>query len=202
MSELIREELIRVAHRFYPTGFPVEQDDYSQPLLAHQRSPEHERWRAAWKQALEWEPWARLLTALEATVSPEDVRDATQPWHSACRRCCIYVRQARPDGSRVVIRVAAAVSILAPLYVTYVTTRTSRPGARASSPQLTFEPPSEVAPQVRMLTSLLGQELGFRLFPLEWGSITLPGLRVGYLNSREPPTLLEALFSDDLANLP
>jgi hypothetical protein len=202
MSELTREALISTARQYYPSGFPVEQDDYSQPLLAHQRTPEHERWQAAWKKALAWEQWDRLLDALEVEFPAGRGRDATQPWHSACRRCCLYAKKPLSEGSHVVIRIAVAASVLAPLYVTYVTTRTLKTSSRASAPRLAFIPPEEVKPQADVLARLVEQELGFRPFPLEFAGVAIPEIRVGYRNSMAPPTLLDALFSDDLANLP
>ncbi len=202
MSEFTKEVLLGIARQHYPSGFPAEQDDYRQPLLAHQRTPEHERWRAAWKKALAWEQWDQLLVAVEATFPENGARDATQPWHSACRRCCLYIKEALPAGGQIVTRVAAAASVLAPLYVTYVTTRTLKAGARASSPQLTFDPPQEIKPKMEALARMIERELGYRPFPLEFAEVTLPDLRVGYRNSLAPPTLLDALFSDDLANLP
>lgn len=202
MTELTQEELIDIAHRYYPSGFPVEKDDYSQPLLAHQRTPEHERWRAAWKEALAWKQWDALLERLETAFPTAGAGEATQPWHSACRRCCLYVERPHPDGGQTVIRVAAAVSILAPLYLTYVTIRSRKPGARASPPQLAFEVPGEVEPQADALARLVEQQLGCRPFPMEYAGTLIPDLRVGYRNSMEPPSLVEALFSDDLANLP
>jgi hypothetical protein len=202
MSEFTSELLLSIARQHYPSGFPVEQDDYRQPLLAHQRTPEHERWRVAWKKALAWGQWDQLLTALEVAFPENGARDATQPWHSACRRCCLYFKEPLLGGGQIVTRVAAAASVLAPLYVTYVTTRTLIPGTRASAPRLTFAPPSEVKPQVEALSRMVERELGYRPFPMECAEITLPDVRVGYRNSLSPPTLLDALFSDDLANLP
>src|SRR5437868_3979846 len=102
MSEFTKEALLGIARQHYPSGFPVEQDDYREPLLAHQRTPEHERWRAAWKKALAWEQWERLLAALEAEFPENGARDATQPWHSACRRCCVYVKESLAAGGQVV----------------------------------------------------------------------------------------------------
>lgn len=194
--------LLAIARQHYPSGFPVEQDDYRQPLLAHQRTSEHDRWRAAWKKALAWEQWDQLLAAVEAAFPENGARDATQPWHSACRRCCLYVRESFPAGGEVVIRIAAAASVLAPLYVTYVTTRTHKPGERVSSPQFTLDPPQEVMPKVEVLARTLERELGYQPFPLEFAAVILADLRVGYRNSLAPPTLLDVLFSDDLANLP
>lgn len=202
MSELTRDALVAMARQFYPSGFPVDQDDYSQPLLAHQRTPEHGRWRAAWEKALKWEQWDQLLDALETAFPENGARDATQPWHSACRRCCVYVKVPLEGGGQVVTRIAAAASILAPLYVTYVTSRTIKPGAKASPSPLTFDPPPQVKQQAETLSRLLEQHLGYRPFPLEFADVSLPEMRVGYRNSLTPPSLLDALFSDDLANLP
>lgn len=202
MSGLTREALIGIARTFYPTGFPVEKDDYGQPLLAHQQTPEHERWREAWKKALNWEQWNHLLDTLETTFPDGGVSDVTQPWHSACRRCCIYVEHPLPQGGTVITRVAGAVSILAPVYITYVTTRIRSPSERSAPPRLTFSPPVEVKGLAEMLARTLELELGCGPFPLEFAPITVPELRVGFRNSQGPATLLDALFSDDLANLP
>jgi hypothetical protein len=202
MSVLTREALISIARSFYPVGFPVEKDDYSQPLLAHQQTPEHERWREAWKKALAWERWDHLLDTLEVTFSEGSVSDATQPWHSACRRCCIYVEHQLPDGGTVINRVAAAISILAPVYITYVTTQMRPPNERASSPRLIFSPSDELRGVVDTLARIIEHELDYRPFAMEFADLRVPELRVGFRNSVEPATLLDALFSDDLANLP
>jgi hypothetical protein len=202
MSELTLESLLGLARQFYPSGFPVEKDDYSQPQLAHQLTPEHERWRAAWREALEWREWDPLLDALEAAFPAEGVRDATQPWHSACRRVCLYIKKPLAEGGQTIIRVAAAISVLAPLYVTFVTTRTAKPSKRASEPQFSFEPPEEVQAHADMLAKLVEQELRCRPFPLKFADVTVADIRVGYRNSMKPVTLLDALFSDDLVNLP
>ncbi|ADO67903.1 hypothetical protein [Stigmatella aurantiaca] len=202
MSGFTRESLIDIARHYYPAGFPIEEDDYRQPLLAHQRTPEHERWRSAWGKALKWERWDSLLAAGQSAFSWGDIRDATQAWHSACRRCCVCIKELLPEGVEVITRVSAAISVLAPLYLTYTTTRTRKLGARAGAPLVTFIPSGKEIAHVRELSSLIERELEYSPFPLEFAEVVIPGLRVGYLNRMEPPTLLEALFSDDLANLP
>ena len=52
-----------------------------------------------------------------------------------------------------------------------------------------------------MLARLIEKHLNYRPFPLELADVPLKGLRVGYLNTKQP-TLRAALFSDDLENLP
>ncbi|WP_224365067.1 hypothetical protein [Hyalangium versicolor] len=146
----------------------------------------------------------------------------TQPFVSACLRCQIYKAQPAADGDQLVTRVAVAVSVLAPLYVVYVTTQhwyphrdTERPSAasasspflirRASRQQLTFEPAPGIQPHAVALAQLVERVLECRPFPRQLAHVPLQGIRIGQLNSLSsdpPPTLLDALFSDDLANLP
>jgi hypothetical protein len=222
MSELTQEELVRIVQQFYPQGFPPEEDDASETPPAHQRTPEHQRFMAAWERALQWEQWGTLMDELWATFPKHRLGGGTQPFVSACLRCQIYKAESLPEGGELVTRVVAAVSVLAPLYVVYVTTqrwelqpqmvRTSTgatEGAlrlrRSSHPQLMFEPPADLQPQTRALARLVERILECRPFPLQLAQVPLPGLRIGqlnYLSSDPPPTLLDALFSDDLANLP
>lgn len=222
MNELTHEELVRLAHQFYPRGFPPEEDDPSESPPAHQRTPEHQRFMAAWDRALHWEAWGTFMEQLRATFPGYSIGGGTQPFVSACLRCQLYKVAAQPDGDQLVTRMAAAVSVLAPLYVVYVTTQRwdpprgpeaastpTDPGAfrlrRASRPQLTFEPPSDLKPDADALGGLVERILRCRPFPLKLASLPVTGLRIGQLNwlsSDPPPTLLDVFFSDDLANLP
>ena len=131
-----------------------------------------------------------------------------------------------PGDEQLATRIAAAVSVLGPFYVVYVTTQvwhptyTQYPMAAAphpssggagresfhlqhfSSPQLTFEPPATVRPEVNALAHLIDEVLGYRRFPLAFAGVSLPELRVGFFNGEGPPTRLDALFSDNLVHLP
>jgi hypothetical protein len=215
MSELTQEALVQVVRQYYPSGFPVEQDDYSQPLLANQRTPEHQRWRAAWESALAWEQWRTLMGELPKVFPRHSVGAGTQPFASACLRCFVYRKEPLPGGETSVTRMAAAVSILAPLYIVYVTTQVwrststsyARPGGdelyrlqHSSRPQLSFE--ISRMPEADTLASLIERVLGCRPFPMALAEVPLPDLRIGYFNEERAPTLLDALFSDALANLP
>lgn len=226
MSELTQEALVQIAHQYYPVGFPVEQDDYSQPLLAYQRTPQHQRWRMAWERALAWEQWRTLLKELPLSFPSYTVGVGTQPFGSACLRCFIYRKEPLPKEETLVTRIAAAVSVLAPLYIIYVTTQVwhatytsyARPADatsagvgkgneahrlyRSSRPQLAFEFPSTIKADADSLARLVEQVLGCRPFPQPLARVPLPGLRVGFFNGEPLPTLLEALFSDHLENLP
>jgi hypothetical protein len=226
MSELTQEALVQIAHQHYPTGFPVEKDDYSQPLLAHQRTPEHQRWRMAWERALAWEEWRTLIRELPLSFSSYAVGVGTQPFGSACLRCFVYRKESLPGEETFVTRIAAAVSVLAPLYTIYVTTQVwhatstsyARPSAaegegeaeeseahrlyRSSRPQLAFEFPSTVKAEADRLARLVERVLGCRPFPLALAQVPMPDIRVGFFTGERPPTLLDALFSDNLENLP
>lgn len=222
MSDLTQEDLVRIAHQFYPRGFPPEDDDLSELTPAHQRTPEHQRFMAAWERALHWEKWGAFMDELRTRFPEHAIGGGTQPFVSACLRCQIYKAQPAADGDQLVTRVAVAVSVLAPLYVVYVTTQhwyphrdTERPSAasasspflirRASRQQLTFEPAPGIQPHAVALAQLVERVLECRPFPLQLAHVPLQGIRIGqlnYLSSDPPPTLLDALFSDDLANLP
>jgi hypothetical protein len=210
MSELTQDALVQVVRQYYPAGFPVEEDDYSQPLLAHQRTPEHQRWRLAWEQALHWEQWSALVEELPSSFPGGSVGVGTQPFASACLRCFVYRKKPLPSGETLITRIAGAVSVLAPLFIVYVTTQvypsTTSPvgpgSQRPSRPRLAFEIPESFKTDARELTHLIESRLGSRPFPLELAAVPLPGIRVGFFNGERPPTLLEALFSDNLDNLP
>ncbi|WP_225410150.1 hypothetical protein [Stigmatella hybrida] len=98
-------------------------------------------------------------------------------------------------------RVAAAVSVLMPSYLVYSTTQTLWNRRSATLPQLFIEPLSGARQPASTLASLLEQVLGYKPFPLQLAEVPLPGIRVPYLFKAQP-TLLTALFSDHLENLP
>ncbi|PTL79614.1 hypothetical protein [Vitiosangium sp. GDMCC 1.1324] len=204
MNELTQEALVRIAHHYYPVGFPPEEDNYDESPLAFQRTPEHQRWRDAWRKALDdWKEWADFLASLQSVFPGHDVWDVTQPWMAACVRCCVYLETSLPDGCRVVTRVVGAVSILAPLYLVYVTTETLRAGETPARPQLTYESTGEARDCADTLAQYIEKMLGYRPFPLMLADVPLPDLRVGHLNlESNRPTLLNALLGESLGNLP
>jgi hypothetical protein len=181
---------------------------------------------AAWDKALNGTGWKSLMRELKRSFPGEGIGDGTQPYVSACMRCFLYRTEPLPGGDRLVTRIAAAVSVLAPFYIVYVTTQLWHPtytaypmsaaphsergeaGGEAfhlqhfSSPQLTFDLPAAVRPEVDALARRIEEMLGHRRFPLAFAGVTLPELRVGFFNGEGPPTLLDALFSDNLAHLP
>lgn len=226
MTEGSQESLIELAQRYYPTGFPVEVDDLAEPVPAHQRTPEHARFMAAWDKALNGTDWKNLMEGLKRAFPGEGIGNGTQPYVSACMRWFLYRTEPLPGGERLATRIAAAVSVLVPFYIVYVTTQAWHPThseypmaapphpkrgdagdesfhlQHFSSPQLTFDPPSTVRQEVNALEHLIEEVLGYRRFPLAFAAVALPGLRVGFFSGEGPPTLLDALFSDNLAHLP
>ncbi|HZI15215.1 MAG TPA: hypothetical protein VE153_32890 [Myxococcus sp.] len=205
MTGLTQEELIRCARQFYPEGFPPEEDDASAAVPAYHRTPEHQRFIATWERALEWKEWGSFVEGLRAEFPEHTVGGGTQPFVSACLRCQLYRVEPQPDGNRRVTRWGAAVSVLAPLYLVYVTTQFWYPPRRASRPVLELEPRNESRPLADLLRQKVERVLSCRPFPLALASVPLQGLRIGQLNrlrSDPSPTLLDAFFTDDLANLP
>lgn len=200
---MTREELIRIAHDYYPKGFPPEQDDYTQRPLAFQRTPEFQRWSEAWKRAMAWEQWATLHERLQEVYPGHLIGGGTTPWMSACRRCYIYFSMELPEGGTLAARLVCAASILVPLHLIYMTRQIVWTRDHAEPQQLFMPPPEEMKSNATVLTEIVEEALGYRPFPLELADVPLPGLRV--LDSSERvPTLLDALIDDreQLANLP
>lgn len=195
-------EFIRIARHHYPAGFPAWEDDLDEPVPAYQRTPEYQRWRAAWEEAQQWARWEGLMEELHAAFPGFGVSDVTYPFADANLRCCVYPREPERKGEQVITRVAGAVSVLAPVYLVYVTTRTHRADGTATPSLLTFEPTGEAQAHADTLARHIERVLGYQPFPLELADVPLPGLRVDFLY--EPPTLLGALFEarDQLSNLP
>ncbi|WP_309889903.1 hypothetical protein [Archangium sp.] len=201
MSAFTREELIRLARSFYPTGYPIETDDDSEPVLAYQRTPEYARWEAAWEAAMNWKECDTLIQEVMAAFPSHHVGRFSQPRMASC----VYsiVSEEKPDlsGGQRVTRVVGALSVLAPVYLVYVMKELRDASGRSSRPRLSFTPSGEEKLSAHTLARLIERHLGYRPFPLEWADVPLPEVRVGYLHTK-PATLLTALFSDDLENLP
>ncbi|WP_375771091.1 hypothetical protein NR798_09380 [Archangium gephyra] len=204
MNDPRAAELIRIAHQFYPVGFPSWEDDHDESVLAYQRTPEHQRWEAAWAEALRWKQWASLMDDLRVAFPDGKMGSLTPAYHTACRFCCLYLEQALPDGSQLVTRVAGAVSVLAPLYLVYTTTQLHRLDETSTRPQLSFEvePTRWTRPYEDKMARHIERVFGYRPFPLDMADVPLPDLRVGEVYGQ--PTLLSALLAErnGLVNLP
>jgi hypothetical protein len=198
MMDLTEANLVRLARNFYPTGHPVRNDEYdAEGQLPYQRTPEYARWREAWGKAMDWPEWQILRQEIKRVLPVYS--DCTQPWHSNCRRCCVYVERPLPNGARHLTIVAAAVSVVAPLYLVFCTTDIMV-GKRSKEHQLFLEVPEEVKPQAATLAAVVERVLGYQVFPLEFAKVWVPGIRVGNGNG-EGATLLDALFDDRLDSL-
>jgi hypothetical protein len=201
MMDLTESGLVQLARHFYPTGFPITMDDYSQELLAFQRTPEYSRWSDAWDRAMIWPKWKILKEELRHSFGSA-YADSTQPRVAACRKCCVYIRHPLPQGARQVTRVAAAVSVLAPLYVIYCTTEiVVDKHSQSQEGRLLFELPEEVRPQAATLAALVERTLGSQAFPLQFASVQVPGIRADHTHRDTGVTLLDALFDNHLESL-
>jgi hypothetical protein len=197
MTAPTQSGLIQLALRFYPAGYPISTDDSSLDRHPYQRTPEYARWSEAWDKALDWKEWNTLMKELHCAF--ESYADSTQPRVAACRKCCVYVENSLPDGTRHIIRAATAASVLAPLYITYCTT-TTVVGGRRQECILSFDPPEEARRHAEKLSSLVERILGHRPFPLQFAQVSLPDLRVSHTFGQEA-TLLDAFFDNHLESL-
>jgi hypothetical protein len=196
-----REILVRTAREYYPAGFPAEQDGQGGGLLPFQRTPEHEKWRAAWEGALRWPEWDALQEPFQRSFPGRPLGEATQPWMSACRRRVVYFEEPLPGGRMSTLCLVGAASILLPVYLVYMTVEIAEPGGHVSPPRLLLEPAGEMRPHARKVADILERGLGHEPFPVELMDTPLEDLRIGFL-ALEKPTLLHAFFSNDLTNLP
>jgi len=198
MMDLTEASLVRLARNFYPTGYPVRNDEYdADGLLQLQRTPEHARWLKAWDKAMDWPEWQTLHQEIKRVLPVYS--DCTQPRAAACRRCCVYVERPLPDGARHLTIVAVAVSVLAPLYLVYCNTDIMV-GRHLQERQVLLEVPEEVKPQAATLAELVERVLGYQAFPLRFADVWVPGIRVGN-GIREGATVLDALFDHKLDSL-
>jgi hypothetical protein len=197
--DLTETSLVKVARHFYPTGYPVTSDEYGKDgLLPYQRTPEYARYLEAWDKAMTWPEWKTLRLEMRS-VFPE-CGDCTQPRGASCRRCCVYLSHPLPHGARHLTIIAAAVSVLAPVYLVYCTTAVVVDKQREDR-RVFLEAPEEVKPQAAALSALVERVLGYQPFPLSLATLRVPRLRVPHLYRDEEPTLLDALFDTELDTL-
>jgi hypothetical protein len=195
--DLTESGLVQLARSFYPTDYPVTADDYSQDVLPFQRTPEYARWSEAWNKAMVWPEWKTLVQEMHRAFAV--CGDCTQPRGAACRRCCVYLERPLPDGARHLTYVAAAASVLAPLYVVYCTTSIVV-DRHSLDRRLSFELPEEANPHAATLAALVERILGYQRFPLQFANVPLPGVRVAH-SFGEEATLLDALFDNHLESV-
>jgi hypothetical protein len=196
--DLTETGLVQLARHFYPTGYPITTDDYSQELHPYQRTPEYARWREAWERAMVWPEWRTLIQAMRGSF--DSYGDCTQPRVAACRRCCVYLKRPLPNGADHLTCVAAAVSVLAPLYITYCTTEIVI-DKQSQDTRLFFDLPEEVKPHATTLSALVERVLGYQAFPLQFAHVLVPGIRVEHADGKPEVTLLDALFDTQLDSL-
>jgi hypothetical protein len=233
MSDITAEELLRIVHRYYPVGFPPQEDTSSHEPPPYQRTPEFCRWQDVWEKAIqETRPWHKVFPGLKSLFPNHQPDSLTPAYHSSCFVCSIRWRTHLPDGqeNRRIVRVAGAMSLLAPVYLVYgtveldvlnpserrrmsrrATRELAQPGtweqrytrfqdALPPRPQLFLAPTEEMQPHADTLARHIEHTLGYRRFPLELADVRVPDIRVHYLNLEEP-TLLNALFMPSLESI-
>lgn len=184
-----KEELLQIARTHYPP----------RSASALTESPSR-AWDEAWDRALAWKECDTLIQALQAAFPMARAARFMQPRHSACIYCVLLLENRDHNGGRHLTRVVGALSVLAPLYLIYVT-QEHIGSQRSPRVRATFSPEGPEKAPAAQLARLIEQHLGYRPFPLELADVPLPELHVDFLHSEEP-TLLTALFSNHLEDLP
>ena len=229
MSDLRVEEFLRIVHRYYPADVPPGTNPGGSDRPPSAPTSELQHWQETWAQALENEPWVLLRNALQREFPGHELGTYTPAYHSACYTCIVYLPL--PASGQQRLRVAGAISLLAPVYLVYGTEENipvehaerdqhleraldELPGSgpweehfarfrHAISPaqQLHLHPTEKMQPTATVIAQVIERMLGHRRFPIEMARIPVPGIHVPYLPAEEP-TLLGALFSANLASLP
>lgn len=190
MNRPRKEELIQIARTHYPPR--------SASALTE---PPSRAWDEAWDRALAWKECDTLIEALQAEFPMARAARFMQPRHSACIYCILLLESRSADGGRHLTRIVGALSVLAPLYLIYVTHESLGSSQPKAHPRATFAPDGPEKEPAAVLARLIEQHLGYRPFPLELAGVPLPDIEVDFLHSDEP-TLLTALFSNHLEDLP
>jgi hypothetical protein len=193
MSTAKKEELIRIARTYYPPR--------GSSASGEQPPPESLFWEEAWDKAMEWKECDTLIQALQAAFPTHRVARFTQPRKVACIYCIVLVESRDPTGRRHLTRVVGAISVLAPLYLIYVTKESPDAAQPPLRPQVIFSLKGREKPYADTLAQLIEQYLGYRPFPLQLADVPLPDIVVDFLHT-DPPTLLTALFANHLEDLP
>jgi hypothetical protein len=193
MSIATKEELIRIAHTYYPPR--------DLAASAEQRPPESQLWEEAWDKAMEWKECDTLIQALETAFPTNRVARFIQPRKVACIYCMVLVESRDPAGRRLLTRIVGAISVLAPLYLIYVTKESLDAAQPSPRPRAIFSPEGPEKTYADILAQLIEQHLGYRPFPLHLADVPLRDIFVDFLHS-DQPTLLTALFANHLEDLP
>jgi hypothetical protein len=188
-----KEELLQIARAHYPRGDSTAPDDH--------RSPEHRAWEEAWDKAMKWKECDTLIEALQAAFPMARAARFVQPRKAACVYCILLLEKGDRTGGRHLTRIVGAVSILAPLYLIYVTRESIGSAQPSPRPLAIFSPEGPEKAPAEMLAHLIELHLGYRPFPLELAHVPIPDIHVDFLHS-EQPTLLTALFANHLEDLP
>jgi hypothetical protein len=170
MSTAEKENLIQIAHTYYPEGQP---------------------WEQAWDRAIEWKECDTLIQALQAVFPTDRAARFMQPRMAACVYCILLLESRDLDGRQLLTRIVGAISILAPLYLVYVTKESIDATQPLPPPRAIFSPEGPEKSHASILAQLIEQHLGYRPFPLELANVPLPDIHVDFLHS-DQPTLLTA----------
>lgn len=197
MSRSMKEELIELARTYYP---PRHSGGMAESPADPQLSPQQQRWEAAWDRAMDWKECDALIHAVQAAFPGHRAGRFIQPRKVACIYC-ILVLESGPGDGRVRTRIVGAISVIAPLYLIYVTTEPLESARRSAHSRPSFAPQDAESPYASTLARLIEEHLGYRAFPLELSNVPLPEIRVDFLHG-EQPTLLTALFANRLEDLP
>jgi hypothetical protein len=150
---------------------------------------------------MEWKECDTLVQALQRAFPSTRAARFMQPRMAACVYCILLLEGRDPEGHWHLTRVVGALSVLAPIYLIYVTHESLGAPQASPRPHAIFLPEGPERSYANLLAQLIEHHLSYRPFPLELANVQVPEIHVDFLHS-EPPTLLTAFFANHLEDLP
>lgn len=194
---LSAEELLSVARKYWRSDHAFDG--------RLERSPETERFHAAWEQEFKkLDQWRVLMRELRAELPQFGIGHATAT-STACFRCTVHAERelldANPEDGPRTLRwgVVGCLSILAPVYTVYGLHHEYK-GKKFIAGKAFFDPlPPEMQPLADVVARKIEAMFGAEALPREIAETRIP-LIVDLL---EPPetTLFHALFATDPENV-
>ena len=190
------EELIAIAHRYYP---PI---DPQQDQEAYFASPEWQRYCDLWERVMRLEEmprWGEFCDALEKVLPDCKLWDTSVPRRDGCRSLrVIIVPPDTPPGQPEYIEVVAQVSFLAPVYFLYEAYSRRKTDGKYTPSEIRYQFSERTAPHARVLAEHIERYFGCRPLPDEIGRTPVPDIRALGNVPLGQQTLFELLLTEDI----
>jgi len=191
-DSLSTSRLLELVHQYYPANLRDSEEGYVE-------SAQYQRLLRARQDALKNSgPWEHLVSKLTETLPGCRVEDWSVLFsNDNCWRVRVYLPDVRQleDGGQEVRAIVVLVSILAPVYVRYTSSR-KLVGRRWEETKLFYEDVPETKPHADKVEALVRSELGVRPLPHDTLFTQVPDIQCRN-TSLGRAQLIDCLFTDD-----